>query len=117
MTSRYRSANSMMCSGEHEPSGVDGGGEPVDFLESVVKSEGRARSSGHVEKFHHRHGAVMTRADCDALFVHDRAEIVRMHAFDGEGYDAHFFFSRPDQPQAGNGGEFFRGVIMQRALV
>src|ERR1700722_768344 len=93
--------------------------QPVDLLERVVERERGTRRGRHLEMLHHRHCAVMSRADGDAVFIENGAKVVRMHARDHEGDQAGLIACRADDSQAfdlperlGSGGEesMLRGV-------
>ena len=60
------------------------GDERVRLFARVVEAERRAARGGHVEAHHQRLRAVMAGADGDAFLVEDRADVVRMHAFEHE---------------------------------
>src|SRR5271163_3268284 len=95
----------------------DGAGEPVDLIEGVVEGEGGAGGGRYLEELHHRHGAVMSGSNGDAVPVEDGAEIVRMHALDHERDQARFVRRRADEAQSLDALERARCMSEQGVLV
>src|ERR1035437_2196513 len=58
---------------------VEHGNEDIHFVASVVKIKTGARGGGEAKLLVERHGAVMTRADGDAVLVGEGGNVVRMH--------------------------------------
>ena len=73
--------------------------------------------AGHVEAHHQRLRAVMAGADGDPLFIEDRADVVRVNAFEHEGDDAGLFRRGADDAQAVDFEQAFRGVVKQILFV
>ena len=67
----------------------------------VVERERGSRGGRHAEPLHQRLGAMVTRADADAVAVQDRADVVRMHAVEHEGEDRRLLARRADEADAG----------------
>ena len=88
----------------------------VDLVASVVHRQRCARGRGHAEAIHDRLRAVMTGADGDALAIHDRPDVVRVHPVEHERQDAGLPPRRADQAQSVDRGER-GGPVLQKALL
>ena len=92
--------------------------ERVDIVLFIVDGETGAAASDETELGHERHGAVVSAADCDALAIEERGEIVRMRAIDDEGDRADTLpRRRSDDLHARNAGELLERVRRERTVV
>src|SRR5204862_3080053 len=62
--------------------------ETLDVINVIIDVEGCAGRRGDAEPPHQRLGAMMARADADAVPVENRGQVVRMDVAVGEGHDA-----------------------------
>src|SRR5262249_21877105 len=110
------SAKRKQDSSEHLLHLVNPSHQGVDLLARVVEGKGCAGGGWDAEAFHERLCAVMAGADGDALFVQDRADIVRMNAVEDEGDSPGALLGRADQANARNRGELL-GRVFEQALL
>src|SRR5437870_11599679 len=73
----------------------------VDFGAHVVERERRASRRGHAKMIHYRHRAVMSRSNCDAPVVENRADLMRVYTFERERQNAGLVARRTKLRQSG----------------
>src|SRR5712691_6053147 len=66
----------------------DSGHQRVDVVDVVIDVERRPCGRRHSQATHQRLGAMMARANTDAVFIQDRREIVRVNVTVREWHDA-----------------------------
>src|SRR5713226_1143971 len=60
----------------------------IDFLLSIVKVHTGSRGRCHAQSFHQRLCTMMTRPDCNSVFVQKRGHVVGMNVSQIEAYDS-----------------------------
>ena len=96
---------------------LDSVGQFIDLFLCVIESERCASGCGHVKELHHRLRAMMAGTNGYSLLIEDRADIVRMYAFDRKRQNARLIGGRPDDPDFGNVRQTSRRIFKKRMFV
>ena len=79
---------------------MQGRNQCVDFLARVIERHRGARRCWNLEEVHHRHRAMVTRANRYAFGIENRADVMWMHPVECERHDRRFTRRGTDEMQS-----------------